>query len=803
MSPANVQAQSQTKDQQGCINQMNKSGQKVLATQGKENSSCVKNAGNNKLTGTAQDCLTADPKGKLAKAEQKTVDGEAKKCTVAPDFAKTDSATVNAAAADGEVALVEEVFANPLDSVIIDASVDKTGAGCQAAVVKGYEKLTATYAKTFNGCKKDALKAGVTTEAGITACLGADPKGKIGKTETKLADTPAKKCSGVDPTTTFPGACSSAVVFADCTDSIIAAARCATCESISVQDGLTAPDCDDDDDGVLNGSCRQCGNGNPELGEGCDEGGIQTATCEVDCTVPNCGDAIVNTFAGEECDDGNADDFDGCTNSCTICGDSIVTAPEECDDGNLIAGDGCSLACTCSGANGEFGCQDTSCPDRGQLRLLAGASAQSCANNGDCALHSGVCDSGLSRCVSATRLDSGYSGIAHGADIVDNVLTKVFLVCPGPAPTCGQCAIGGVDPSADQCRCAGDNRTSCDEPFQADADDCGGGICNCYLGPPLPISSGNTPACVVSGLRETLTGVVNVDLGEGDVDVSLASVVYLGENLITPCPYCTGDTTTGDGVRDGTCVGGMNDTESCDAGGDSPTFPAPGGDGSSLDCFPDPGKNVSGTGLKLALNSSTVTPQTLDFDLDCGFQGIPGAEFKCPCSVCLDDEQITCTSNADCTNSPGDLCQEFFANGVPVPNQCDMQDCTDLGGGLGECTTGPDTSLCDGILRASGAGFIACLSNLDCEPGTIGIDAGDCTIVSRRKCFLDPIVATPFADPERPIAAATFCIAQTSNGGINTVAGLPGAARLIGEGLGSTYCFGGAPQYTPGVGGCP
>jgi hypothetical protein len=237
LGPSVVRAQQQTKEQQRCINTMNKSGQKVLATQGKENSSCVKNAGKNKLSGTAQDCLIADPKLKLSKATQKTIDGENKKCTVVPSFAKTDAATVNAAAQDEEISLTADIFGNPLDTAIIDASVDKIGAACQAAVAKGYEKLTATYAKTFNGCKKDALKNLASNEAAIAACLGDDPKGKIGKAEAKLAATPAKKCVGVDQTTAFPGACSGAANMADCVGSIEARARCRTCQSIALQDG--------------------------------------------------------------------------------------------------------------------------------------------------------------------------------------------------------------------------------------------------------------------------------------------------------------------------------------------------------------------------------------------------------------------------------------------------------------------------------------------------------------------------------------------------------------------------------------
>ena len=57
-----------------------------------------------------------------------------------------------------------------------------------------------------------------------------------------------------------------------------------------------------------------------------------------------CGNGFVDT--GEECDDGNAVEDDGCSSACIACGNSVVTAPETCDDGNLTDGDGCSSTCT-------------------------------------------------------------------------------------------------------------------------------------------------------------------------------------------------------------------------------------------------------------------------------------------------------------------------------------------------------------------------------------------------------------------------------------------------------------------------
>src|SRR5690606_4097084 len=50
-------------------------------------------------------------------------------------------------------------------------------------------------------------------------------------------------------------------------------------------------------------------------GEDCDGMG-ESAMCDADCTIVMCGDGVVNTAAGEGCDDGNTIDTDGCSNAC-------------------------------------------------------------------------------------------------------------------------------------------------------------------------------------------------------------------------------------------------------------------------------------------------------------------------------------------------------------------------------------------------------------------------------------------------------------------------------------------------------
>ena len=93
-----------------------------------------------------------------------------------------------------------------------------------------------------------------------------------------------------------------------------------------------------------------CGNNKLDGTEQCDGAAGTCPTgesCTTDCTCgpPRCGDGLLQT--GEQCDDGNTVDGDGCDHNCTVtaCGNGIRTGTEQCDDGNTVAGDGCSPSC--------------------------------------------------------------------------------------------------------------------------------------------------------------------------------------------------------------------------------------------------------------------------------------------------------------------------------------------------------------------------------------------------------------------------------------------------------------------------
>ena len=94
-----------------------------------------------------------------------------------------------------------------------------------------------------------------------------------------------------------------------------------------------------DDYGKCSTKCRKaaCGDGiiQSALGEQCDDGqkNSQTGSCSTDCLRGKCGDGIVQPL--EECDEGKSNSDSGkCTTLCkkARCGDGLVQAGEECDN---------------------------------------------------------------------------------------------------------------------------------------------------------------------------------------------------------------------------------------------------------------------------------------------------------------------------------------------------------------------------------------------------------------------------------------------------------------------------------------
>lgn len=97
-----------------------------------------------------------------------------------------------------------------------------------------------------------------------------------------------------------------------------------------------------------------CGNGTVERGEECDDGNVDTDDgCNAHCLLERgrCGDGQVQRLLGEECERSAQNPASPlrCDRHCRFvalaCGNGTLDPGEECDDGNTADRDGCDRAC--------------------------------------------------------------------------------------------------------------------------------------------------------------------------------------------------------------------------------------------------------------------------------------------------------------------------------------------------------------------------------------------------------------------------------------------------------------------------
>lgn len=490
----------------------------------------------------------------------------------------------------------------------------------------------------------------------------------------------------------------------------------------------------------------------------------------------------------------------GCvTNYKGECVDRIATQslgayPNECS--NAIVPPSCGNNVTEQGENCD-GTDDSFCP---------GQCSGSCTcPAGPCTLPSEVPTRVAFMSRTASDLDTGWTGIGHDSQTVDNsfLMTGNLTDCDldTGSPTCGQCNLVGpiaFPGPASNCVCSnlGSPDTSSLDVCDPEAPSCAGAeTCSCLLGPPLPISAGAVPVCVVSRLLGAVTGTANISedgahAGEGAVRLQLSSAVYNGIAVEQPCPMCLNDPTANDGVRGGTCKGGVRNDQPCDVGGTTHFFGA-----LSIDCQPEVARSI-GT-LKISFNPATTGTTTLTASLAC--TDAPGQ--LCPCDTCATAQNEPCSTNADCpggvicggrrclsganagagcttaSQCPGGSCNR---PGIPTRrNGCSEGPCVaNPGDGPTEavCEVGPNDQAC------SIETYRGCTSDVDCAPPPGGncptcAPGQSCTSIPRQ-CFLDPIVRHGVANTQTPVVASTFCIPPTISQSVNQVAGLPGPGAL-------------------------
>jgi cysteine-rich repeat protein len=204
-----------------------------------------------------------------------------------------------------------------LPAILSDSAGRKAHAKCHQAIGKARSAIVKELVKRSTACQK-RLDKRATTFGGL------DPQCRIASASSagRGAAGISRKCSGL--TGTDVGSC------APLPDCVIADATTSGQALAANVYGAFA-----------------CGDGIQQAGEQCDDGNRDDGDgCTNKCKVAKCGDGAV--AGGEQCDDGNRFDDDGCKNDCTlpVCGDGIIAqGAEECDDGNTVANDGCSSTC--------------------------------------------------------------------------------------------------------------------------------------------------------------------------------------------------------------------------------------------------------------------------------------------------------------------------------------------------------------------------------------------------------------------------------------------------------------------------
>ena len=237
--------------QQRCITGLNSAGAGVAKMITREISRCVEAACKSNLPagGTAQQCLTADSRGRVARAAAKVVLVESKSCLIAPDFGASSAAVVNAAMQ--AMPRASYAFGNDLDAAIIRRTVDVRGASCQQTVAKGLAKLASVRFKAFDACKKTGLAQGtIQSTAGLVDCY---INVSVANVVMAVGTTVAKRCAGVNLASAFPGQCANAseATLVSCLEPHV---DCAVCRALDGAD-LLGTECTHYVDGVATALC--------------------------------------------------------------------------------------------------------------------------------------------------------------------------------------------------------------------------------------------------------------------------------------------------------------------------------------------------------------------------------------------------------------------------------------------------------------------------------------------------------------------------------------------------------------------
>ena len=213
-----------------------------------------------------------------------------------------------------------------------------------------------------DGCSSECLAEG--TDSCSYACAA-------GGDSCSDDDDCAETCDGTEESEDGTGTCSISG------DTCSEAADCTyadTCEATS--SGCCGDGTRDYDSST--GAGEECDDGNITDGDGCSSSCLNEGSSAAGATCGNGSIGHTDGTGGEDCDDGNRSSGDGCSSVClnegstavtsieAECGDGVVTDPyETCDDGGTTDGNGCSSSCLREGSAGSYGTCGDGITDQG------------------------------------------------------------------------------------------------------------------------------------------------------------------------------------------------------------------------------------------------------------------------------------------------------------------------------------------------------------------------------------------------------------------------------------------------------
>lgn len=386
-----------------------------------------------------------------------------------------------------------------------------------------------------------------------------------------------------------------------------------------------------------------------------------------DGSVARCGDGQVDD--GEECDDANRLDDDGCSSTCQLeCGDGVVSGDELCDTGIAAGAEG---ACPTSCDDGIACTSDT---------LSGSACAAECVHGDITATadDDGCCPDGANASTDNDCAGSCGDGFVTGTEICDTAIAE------GTVGACPTTCDDGVDCTDDELQNAGTCEAVCvntaiTTPGAADA-------C-CPTGATLADDPDCAIACgdgVVSAGETCDTGIAS---GPGacpsDCDDGIACTTDMLANAGTCTAACTSVAITTPADGDGCCPAGAtiaNDDdctatcgdgvvaggESCDTGITSGPGACPTSCSDGISCTSDV---LTGAGTCAATCSYPAITAPVDGDQCCPTGANIGNDSDCP---------VVC---GDGVRSPSEACDVNIPAGTagacPAAGSCsDGNACT-------------------------------------------------------------------------------------------------------------------------------